>query len=44
LIEVLRANLDFGATAMLEARGVDADEAVERLQKLLETLHQADEP
>ena len=44
LIEVLRANLDFGATAMLEARGVDADEAVERLQKLLETLHQFDEP
>ena len=44
LIEVLRANLDCGATAMLEAHGVDADEAVERLQKLLGELHRFDEP
>jgi phosphocarrier protein HPr len=44
LIEVLRANLDCGATAMLEAHGVDAEEAVERLQKLLGELHGFDEP
>jgi phosphotransferase system HPr (HPr) family protein len=43
LIEVLRANLDCGATATLEAHGVDAEEAVERLQKLLGELHQFDE-
>jgi len=35
LIDVLRANLDCGATAMLEAHGVDADEALEDLEKLL---------
>ncbi len=34
LIEVLRANLDCGATATLEAHGVDAEEAVEQLRKL----------
>jgi phosphocarrier protein HPr len=44
LIEVLRANLDCGATAMLEAHGVDAEEAVERLQRLLGELDQFDEP
>ena len=43
LIEVLRANLDFGATATLEAHGVDADEAVERLEKLLGELDRFDE-
>ncbi len=36
LIEVLRANLDCGARATLEARGVDAEKAVTRLEKLLE--------
>jgi phosphocarrier protein HPr len=36
LIEVLRANLDCGARATLEARGVDAEKAVARLEKLLE--------
>jgi phosphocarrier protein HPr len=36
LIEVLRANLDCGARATLEARGVDAEKAVSRLEKLLE--------
>jgi phosphocarrier protein HPr len=36
LIEVLRANLDCGARATLEARGVDAEKAVNRLEKLLE--------
>lgn len=43
LIEVLRANLEFGATAMLEAYGVDAEEAVEGLQKLLGELQKFDE-
>lgn len=36
LIEILRANLDCGARATLEARGVDAEKAVTRLEKLLE--------
>ena len=36
LIEVLRANLDCGARATLEARGVDAEKAMARLEKLLE--------
>jgi phosphocarrier protein HPr len=44
LIDVLRANLDCGATATLEAHGVDADEAVERLKQLLGELHKFDEP
>jgi phosphocarrier protein len=44
LIEVLRANLDCGATATVEAHGVDAEEAVERLQKLFGELHKFDEP
>jgi phosphocarrier protein len=35
LIDVLRANLDCGATATLEAHGVDADDALEDLEKLL---------
>jgi phosphocarrier protein HPr len=35
LIDVLRANLDCGATATLEAHGVDADEALDGLEKLL---------
>src|SRR3954464_13967057 len=43
LIEVLRANLECGANATLEAHGVDADEAAERLQKLLGELDQFDE-
>jgi phosphotransferase system HPr (HPr) family protein len=44
LIDVLRANLDCGATATLEAHGVDAEEAVGRLEKLLGELHRFDEP
>jgi phosphotransferase system HPr (HPr) family protein len=40
LIDVLRANLDCGATATLEAHGVDADEALEDLEKLLEEFHE----
>jgi phosphocarrier protein HPr len=43
LIEVLRANLDCGATATLEAHGVDAEEAVVRLEKLLGELDRFDE-
>ena len=43
LIDVLRANLDCGACATLEAHGVDAEEALERLQKLLGELHKFDE-
>jgi len=35
LIDVLRANLDKGATAMLEARGSDAEAAIARLEELL---------
>ena len=43
LIEVLRANLDCGASATLEAHGVDAEEAVERLEKLLGELDKFDQ-
>jgi phosphotransferase system HPr-like phosphotransfer protein len=43
LIEVLRANLECGANATLEAHGVDAEEAVERLEKLLGELDRFDE-
>ena len=43
LIEVLRANLECGASAILEAHGVDAEEAVERLEKLLGELDKFDE-
>ena len=43
LIEVLRANLDCGANVTLEAHGVDAEEAVERLEKLLGELDKFDE-
>jgi phosphotransferase system HPr (HPr) family protein len=35
LIDVLRANLDCGAAATLEAHGVDAEEALEALERLL---------
>jgi phosphocarrier protein len=42
LIDVLRANLDCGATATLEAHGVDADEALEELEKLLAEFHETE--
>jgi phosphocarrier protein HPr len=42
LIDVLRANLDCGATATLKAHGVDAEEALERLEKLLAELDKID--
>src|SRR6476659_2728200 len=35
LLDGLRANLDMGASAMLEARGADAEAAIARLEKLL---------
>ncbi|HEY2800700.1 MAG TPA: HPr family phosphocarrier protein [Chthoniobacterales bacterium] len=38
LIDVMRANLDRGATARLEALGADAEEAVERLAQLVRQL------
>src|SRR5438046_10212610 len=44
LIDILRANLDCGATATLEAHGVDAEEALERLEKLLEEFHEREKP
>ena len=40
LIDILRANLDCGATATLEAHGVDAEEALENLEKLLAEFHE----
>jgi phosphocarrier protein HPr len=40
LIDVLRANLDCGATATLEAHGVDADDALHDLEKLLAEFHE----
>ena len=43
LIEILRANLECGASATLQAYGVDAEEAVERLEKLLGELDKFDE-
>ena len=38
LIEVMRANLERGAVATLEAEGVDAEEAVERLAQLVRAM------
>ena len=42
LIDVMRANLDQGATAILEAEGTDAEIAVERLANLLRDLKDED--
>ena len=38
LIDVMRANLDCGAAARLEADGVDAEKAVDRLAHLLKKM------
>ncbi len=38
LIDVMRANLERGAVATLEAEGVDAEEAVERLAQLVRAM------
>jgi phosphocarrier protein HPr len=40
LIDILRANLDCGANATLEAYGIDAEEALQDLEKLLAEFHQ----
>jgi phosphotransferase system HPr (HPr) family protein len=42
LIDVLRANLDCGASATLEAHGVDAEEALGDLERLLAEFHAKD--
>src|SRR4029453_14555441 len=44
LIHILRANLDCGATATLEAHGVDAEDALEQLEKLLAEFHETETP
>ena len=38
LIDVMRANLECGAVATLEAVGTDAEEAIERLAKVVREL------
>ena len=38
LLEVMRANLDCGAVATLEASGPDADQAVERLASVVKEM------
>ncbi len=38
LLEVMRANLDRGATARLEAKGVDAEKAIARLAVVVRQL------
>ena len=43
LIDVMRANLDCGTVATLEAHGSDAEEAVERLAKLVQELPDYDD-
>jgi phosphocarrier protein len=40
LIDVLRANLDCGASVTLEAHGVDAQEALQDLENLLSKFHE----
>ncbi len=40
LIDILRANLDCGAAATLEAHGVDAEEALDGLENLLAEFHE----
>ncbi len=42
LIDILRANLDCGATATLEAHGIDAEEAIDELEKLLAEFREKD--
>lgn len=43
LIEIMRANLNRGASATLEAVGVDAEEAVERLARLVREMPDYDD-
>ncbi len=39
LVDVLRANLDCGATVTLEAHGVDAASAIDQLEKVVAELN-----
>ena len=41
VIDILRANLERGATITVEAHGVDAEEAVAALEKVLREMHDA---
>jgi phosphocarrier protein HPr len=43
LIEIMRANLNCGTAAILEAKGVDAEAAVERLAQLLHHFREQEE-
>lgn len=40
VIDVLRANLEFGSTITIEARGVDAEEALAALETVLREMPQ----
>ncbi len=42
MVDVLRANLECGATFALEANGVDAESAVDRLEKVVAQLNEDD--
>ena len=42
MVDVLRANLECGATVTLEAHGVDAESAIERLAKVVADLNDDD--
>jgi len=42
IMDLLMANLDCGATFTLEAEGVDAEAAVDRMEKLLVELRDAE--
>ncbi len=42
MVDVLRANLECGATVTLEANGVDAECAVDRLEKVVAELNDDD--
>ena len=42
LIDVMRANLDCGASATLEAVGVDAEQAIARLAKVVKEMRDYD--
>jgi phosphocarrier protein HPr len=45
ILDVLTANLDYGATFILEAEGADAEEALERFAMLMiEFQHQEEAP
>ena len=40
LIDILRANVDHGATVILEATGTDAEEAIERLVQVVNAFRE----